>query len=205
MPRNIPDRFKLGQRPPVWPPQADLTVIRADITALEAVDVTLDGRLDVVEADIVALEAADVALDSRLDALEVTPTYTNYAGSLAWVGSGGNPAIGNGVIEAKYIAYGKMIHYYGKILMGSTTTFGVGTWSISLPVAKAASSNTPVGTAWLRDATGNDFHAFCYSAATNEFLMRGHTDGANTAVGVTTPFTWANTDWFSWSLMYEAA
>ena len=52
-----------------------------------------------------------------------------------WTASTTNPAIGNGTIQGRYIALEEWCWVSVQISVGSTTTLGSGTYSVSLPVA----------------------------------------------------------------------
>ena len=62
-----------------------------------------------------------------------TPTWA--------VVSGTAPSIGNGTLSGRYQQVGKTVHFVVQITMGSTTTYGSGQWTLSLPV-QALSSPT---------------------------------------------------------------
>lgn len=70
-----------------------------------------------------------VILNANFAAIGAAPT--SY--SPAWTASSVNPAIGNGSIVGAYIQLGKLVFVDIAIVMGSTTTFGTGTYSFSLP------------------------------------------------------------------------
>lgn len=55
-----------------------------------------------------------------------------------WTAATTNPTLGNGVAAGWYIQAGKLVIYTATITMGSTTTYGTGQYSISLPAAAAA-------------------------------------------------------------------
>lgn len=61
-----------------------------------------------------------------------TPTITS---------GGGSPTIGNGTIVGRYQQIGKTVHFSIEVTNGSTTNFGTGSTSFSLPVT--ASSSIP--------------------------------------------------------------
>lgn len=137
-------------------------------------------------------------------------TWTDYSGSFAWTGSGSNPAIGNGVITARYRRSGKCVYYSFRIAMGSTTTYGTGTYSFSLPVN--SSVRFYVGAAYLRDssaaASGHAPGVILVDgagSATTATVASSTGAGTGTVAGQTAPFTWANGDSLTASIIYEAA
>lgn len=58
---------------------------------------------------------------------------TSYTPS--WTASSTNPSIGNGFIQGRYIALEEWCWVSVQISVGSTTTLGSGTYSVSLPFA----------------------------------------------------------------------
>jgi hypothetical protein len=121
--------------------------------------------------------------------------------------SGTAPAKGNGTFTGRYMQAGKLVIFSLDVTMGSTTTFGSGTWQFSLPVAAriAGSSFGFFGTA--HDASsGNDYPiAFQQNAASTIAGRVWSGTAAFQAVNATNPFTWASGDAFSVSGVYEAA
>jgi len=139
----------------------------------------------------------DSELKTWFDALAaLTGASTPYAPTLT------NITIGNGVVTAKYIQSGKLVHYSGKISFGSTTTVG-GTIGVSVPVN--AVDTIGIGS------------ALCYDSSTTPSRSGGECDFS--AVGVleffggngggpantTLPFTWGVNDQLRWDITYEAA
>ncbi|MDX3585959.1 hypothetical protein [Streptomyces europaeiscabiei] len=69
--------------------------------------------------------------------------WTDYSGTFVWgAESGTAPAIGNGVIVARYMKIGRTVDYLQRLTMGSTTTYGNGAgaanYYFSLPAAPAS-------------------------------------------------------------------
>lgn len=62
-----------------------------------------------------------------------------------WTGTGGNPTIGNGTLTSVYTQIGKTVHFRIFIVMGSTTTFGSGTWRFTPPVTPNSNYNDNSG------------------------------------------------------------
>lgn len=115
-----------------------------------------------------------------------------------------DPSIGNGVLTGRYLRLGKTIICTIVMQMGSTTTYGSGTWTITLPVASVWASQTDVsmGSAHLFDTsatarkTGQVFNV-------GQSTVQIVTDSA-TLVGTAVPWTWATGDVLSLDLVYEA-
>ena len=55
-----------------------------------------------------------------------------------WAADGSDPTIGNGTLAGRYIHAGDLVHYYGYLQYGSTSTSGSGAMSLSLPVTAAS-------------------------------------------------------------------
>lgn len=122
-----------------------------------------------------------------------------------WTGAGGNPAIGNGTMSGRYTRVGKTVIVSVNISMGSTTTYGSGAYSWSLPFAAANNGVRYHGGAWALD-TGTNYYsgvtkcepgsaaAQCYNSA-----------AAGNAWSSAIPFTFGDTDQLSFTLIYETA
>lgn len=136
--------------------------------------------------------------------------WTDYSGSFTWGATGTAPAIGNGTVTARYRRSGKLVYYSFRILMGSTTTYGTGTYTFSVPVS-IVGSRLYIGSAYLRDtsaaANGHVPGIVIADGANPTFVVMTSSAGAGTGtvVGVTTPFTWANTDHMTGTVIYESA
>lgn len=109
-----------------------------------------------------------------------------------WTGSGSNPAIGNGTISGRWQRDGRRVHLQIDLLMGSTTTFGTGTYTFSLPtVLPAPGSGTSVGTCWMFDS-GTTNRVGTAIIDGSGVVCIADSEAAN--VGATNPFTWAAND-----------
>jgi hypothetical protein len=126
--------------------------------------------------------------------------------------TGGAPAIGNGTIVGKYSQVGKTVFYRIIVTMGSTTTYGAGTWAFSLPVTSTEGTTgfPPTGTyAAYDNSAGNNYWGGIGFASTT--TVAGLINSISTAgqwggtLGTTTPFTWAQSDILYIKGFYEAA
>ncbi|MFD3925804.1 hypothetical protein [Streptomyces sp. NPDC058614] len=63
-------------------------------------------------------------------ALGVWNSYTPI-----WTAATTNPAIGDGTLTGRYAVVGKVCHFTAFVVFGSTTTYGSGGYSLSLPIA----------------------------------------------------------------------
>jgi hypothetical protein len=131
-------------------------------------------------------------------------TWTAY--TPAWTASTTNPVLGNGSLTGRYARSGAMVDYAIKITAGSTTTFGSGPWSLSLPFA-AASVIDMIGQVMIGDASGTSLYSMgaayiADGASTVSMYAGGKGDGA--LVSATHPQTWANGDRLWVTGRYEA-
>lgn len=137
-------------------------------------------------------------IDILRDALAgLTDAWTSFTPT--WTSTGTQPVLGNGTISGRYLQAGKLVIYRGRLDMGSTTTYGTGTWNFSLPVAFDTNSGNS-GPAFLSDATGIARPAVTAFFGSNLFLI---SDAGN--VTPTVPFTWAQSDNLGWTVVYQAA
>lgn len=147
----------------------------------------------------VSIPAGHDLVAEDFDAYEnLTGAWTSYTPS--WTASS-NPSIGNGTIEAKYIQVGRLVIYKGRIAMGSTTTFGSGTWLVSLPVNCTTTWEMGAASCMDNSASASNQPAVIRlsTASTANFYATG---GNVTSTG---PFTWAQSDQLRWTIVYEAA
>jgi hypothetical protein len=161
----------------------------------DRVTLPVPGAIDLDNWAIPLTEAVNEHDESFVPAWQAyTPT---------WASSGTQPAIGNGVITGRYVQTGKIVRVSVRILMGSTTTYGTGTYSISLPVNAA---QVAVGSSYLRDSSAGSTGHLVGNAVIDPALNVGVINlfNVNAQVAATSPFTWANTDHMSFSVVYES-
>lgn len=164
-------------------------------------------------ADATARDAAVTAPEEGMHAvLRDVDTVTLYTGSAwvaiayygawtsynpAWTGSGSNPAIGNGTIAGAYMRQGSLCWVKIKISAGSTTTYGSGFYSVSLPITPAAADSAVPGIAYDTSASRRyrvNAHIVAASASGDNMRIACD-DGVSAGAGPTAPFTWANGDY----------
>ena len=122
-----------------------------------------------------------------------------------WTGSTTNPVIGNGTISGTYTRINKLVIAEGAIIMGSTTTYGTGTYRISLPFGTAVAVNGSVGYATVFDASAGyvAYTGLATQSTTSVFEFRiGNGLGQ---FSPTVPVTLANADQFRFTFIYQAA
>jgi hypothetical protein len=84
----------------------------------------------------------------------------------SWTGASSNPTIGNGTIVGAYTQIGKMVYFRIAITAGSTTTFGTGQYSLTLPVAPVAAAGRVVFTGWLAAGSAYPIYGIANSSTT---------------------------------------
>ncbi len=114
-----------------------------------------------------------------------------------WKTTGTQPSLGNGSLKGQWAPVGGMIFVVVAFVAGSTTTFGTGNFSVTLP----RYSNCPLdifGPLYLFDSGVQGYHGFCSVTSISDRL-NFQTPGSVTP---TTPFTWGTNDGFKANIMY---
>ena len=119
--------------------------------------------------------------------------WTSY--TPAWTASS-NPSIGNGSLTGGFRRIGNQIDFWIDLVAGSTTTFGSGSWQLSLPVVISTANFNwgyncwilDTGTAWFRGYVGDGTNALW----TDKFEIYNPTFAS--LVSSTSPMTWTNGD-----------
>jgi len=128
--------------------------------------------------------------------------YTPTLGGTGW-------AIGNASIGvAAYVQIGKIVHVRVRIAAGSTTTFGAGAVTVSLPVAiNSTWHEASTFTGSVRDFSAAQRYLITGVAlSTTDVTLRfPGTSGLQTDVTSTAPFSWAQDDVIILTGTYQAA
>lgn len=149
--------------------------------------------------------------------LEISPAmfhpedWTEYTPT--WSSTGTQPdanVAGGGSVLGQYVQVQKTVFFQGRIVLGSAPTVGTGFYKVTLPVNASNNfgSNGIIGSAWLRDSSGNiDPIGFLIEADPTYFQIRGagSTYPGSSAWSATYPFVPAAGDWFAWCGTYRAA
>lgn len=128
-------------------------------------------------------------------ALSARTSYTP-----AWSSSGTQPALVNGTAVGKYVALGKIGWCTGLITMGSSSTYGTGTYFFSLPPGWTIASGETgivVGTARIIDTSLTTRYVGVVTVASTA-LVTISSNAATTDISATVPFTFATTDVIAW-------
>lgn len=156
-------------------------------------------------AAVAVSKLAAGAADQVLKTVGGVPTwfgsFTAYTPT--WGATGTAPALGNGTITGRHLQIGKHVYVHIELTAGSTTTFGTGTWTFTLPFT--ASAFLATGTAAAFDTSaGQLFFGFSrWNSTTTINVFSPAAPGV--AWTVTTPFAWASTDTVAIDFHYEAA
>lgn len=122
-----------------------------------------------------------------------------------WTGSTTNPVIGNGTISGAWIRFGKTVNWRFLIVCGSTTTYGSGTYLLTLPTSCAASY---VANQNLSGSSGSAFlGATSFPIAVNRYTASTTVYFSAPSGGVVTPtvpVTFANGAVLAGGGTYEA-
>jgi hypothetical protein len=153
-------------------------------------------------------------INGRLDTNNFTAAGTNLstiAQSTAWTtftptwtGSGSNPAIGNGTLSGAYMKVGRTVHFRINIVPGSTTTFGSGTYTLSLPFT-ASTGFVQLTTGRGRKSGTSNYHFVGTIASGATTIASFDQLNSNNDWTNTSPFTFANGDSFYCAGTYEAS
>jgi hypothetical protein len=123
--------------------------------------------------------------------------------SLVWQATTTNPAIGNGSIRGWYRVDELFAEFYAEIVMGSTTTYGSGSYYLDgspLPAGHPlGGSQILSGLNSYIDASGGVSLFGFNEIDTSGFLLQrlpnyAGSNGARVAINSVTPFTWATSD-----------
>jgi hypothetical protein len=162
-----------------WPVPTSTDYVKDGATAIEALG-----------------DAIDASVGSGLLAWQsYTPTFTNFT-------------LGNGTIaRAKYVKLGKNVLVEISVILGTTSSV-TGRITMSLPVTGAfavARTNDPCS---LFAGAVSGVGSVAMSTTTQVELFALNSAGtylSNVSTSATVPGTWANTNYFSFRTMYEAA
>lgn len=141
----------------------------------------------------------------------VHPTAAWAAFTPTWSSTGTPPAFGNATVTARYVQVGKLVSFYMRILFGSTSTFGTGTYTWAVPAASNLTAAQSVGVARLLQTSASANTHFCQvrvgtsASGTFDITFTPTFAGVVAAVGTTAPWTWANGDLIEVSGTYEAS
>ena len=121
----------------------------------------------------------------------------NYA--VTWAASGAQPAIGNGSLSGRYSRSGNTVTVSITLTGGSTTTWGTGSYTFSLPYPAREQA---AGSCYILDA-GTGYFAPVALVGLGSSTVAAYLPGGANIVGATQPMTWATNDQITITLTYE--
>lgn len=157
------------------------------------VRVTTDGSWAPTTADVEAV----VSVSQVEDWTSYTPT---------WQGDTSNAAIGNGTMVAKYRRTGTSVEINIAIITGSTTTYGSGDWSFTLPSGLGVASGFEAAGSCWGDDPGTSWRtgtAQIDASSTKVGVYIVNAAGASGRWNSAVPQTWVSGDSFALSITYE--
>jgi len=112
------------------------------------------------------------------------------------------PSIGNGTIKGLYCLSGNNIDVSIFLTMGSTTSFGSGSyrWSIPFLFYQPGNEEQPLGNIWMvRQGTG--YHTLMIRQITGQRYVSGYLGSGNGGlIGAAAPASWGDGDIFNLSI-----
>lgn len=122
-----------------------------------------------------------------------------------WTASTTNPVINNGTIVGVYKQVNKWVTFHVVITCGSTTTYGSGTYIVTIPVAAHAryAQNVGMGISGTAFLGAQSFPIVVNRYTSSTTVYFGSPTGG--AVSPTVPFTFANGAILAFGGTYEAA
>jgi len=155
---------------------------------------------DLTAGRTIAVSGVSFAASANLPGMltETLDDYEEGTYTPAWTASV-NPAIGNGTLSGRYVIVGGLCNVQISLTMGSTTTFGTGEWSFSVPVVSVAAST---GQVWALDSGTAFFIGICRINA-GVATLAIFSNNAGSAWSQSQPFTWASGDQIELSLTYQ--
>lgn len=132
----------------------------------------------------------------------VTSRAINYTPT--WTASVANPVLNDGVFQyATYTRKGRRMVLDVSLLMGAATTFGAGTWRLSLPAGFTVfGARGSIGTAWALDATAVPW-VMVAEALGGLAYITFYSDQVGGQVGAANPFAWAVSDRLRFSIEFD--
>lgn len=177
---------------------------------LNGVDNLLTGNVIAGNVDVSASASNSTVMDNVFaSGFGVTNTggiasmylqRTNASYVPQWTSSGTQPTLGDGTISGSYDQNGRQIHAFGVLTIGSTSTFGTGTYRFSLPFTNA--TGIRIGTARILDA-GTAFYIGVAVVGVGANYVEITTNASASQVNPTIPMTWAAGDTLLWDIIYE--
>jgi len=127
--------------------------------------------------------------------LSYTPVWTTTGGT--------QPTLGSGYMIGRYRLQGKTCHVQLRLGFGATTTYGVGVFLLTLPVAfDPQYTNMPLA-CYLQDASVGAYLGVANAYLANQLVI--YAVGAPNGVNSALPFAWASGDYIEVNGAYQIA
>jgi hypothetical protein len=130
----------------------------------------------------------------------------------AWTPTFSNLTVGNGTLTGQYVQIDKMVHWYLKLVFGSTTSITGAVQVTGLPIAPVSTdaSIAAIVQALYSDASGPKFWGSSHAANNNTsriwlspMAISGSYIASAGDLSSTVPFTWTTSDTIFVSAIYE--
>jgi len=125
----------------------------------------------------------------------------SVATNIQWTSSGTQPSLGNGTLTGHYNRFGtNRVIFTFQLTIGSTTTFGTGTWFIKVPIPPTADAIAEtVGATWMLDFGVLDKVGVIKFENATDITLVASSGGVVTP---TNPQTWAVNDKIRGEIIY---
>jgi hypothetical protein len=143
---------------------------------------------------------------------EIRDQFNTFFGSWTaytptWTSTGTAPALGNGTLIGRYMKIGRTVICHINLTSGSTTTYGTGSYSFSLPATSANAGASLVSSVQFLGTArwGGECVISANATTTSPFLSTSSTDARLTGMTATVPETLASGAQVRMTFSYEAA
>lgn len=153
-----------------------------------------------VIGELVTAAVMNTEVRDALTGIQAAWDSASWVPAAGWTAATTNPAIGNGTSAGYFTRVGKTVNFAGRIVPGSTTTFGAGAYSFTLPATPVGVVMT-IGTAMLFTGAAI-YHG---AALRNGGGMDLYFHGAASRMSPTVPVTFANGHTLYFQGSYQAA
>lgn len=150
-------------------------------------------------------------LQDELHKLKDQPVQPWQEYTPVWTASVTNPVVGNGILTGRFRRQGEDLHLLLYLQAGSTTTFGNGNWSFSLPMpAKVDGGYSYYGVCHCRDAAVRSYARLAQispgvSPTVLTYFVECSTDSNVVQLTSAVPWAWATGDTMGVDIWYRTA
>lgn len=130
---------------------------------------------------------------------DIASAWTTYTPT--WIGSISNPSIGNGTLTGAYKRIGSTVFFRIRLTVGSTTSFGSGSYSLSLPLPVI--DEQPAAAIFRDNSSATEFSLTAWLQSGTTILHIVNSSGQQ--VNPSVPVVWANVDRLEIAGVYETS